>query len=530
MKRLNNLITTAVTVISMSVQPLNAQNNEASESTAGSESEAGSETDAFAEASVSIGGQRLTMKKAVELVLKNNLTLKSAKYDVLKSDSAFLKSQSKYATRLELEGTYLRQKNPPSGNTFITGDEFLQSEVTASLSKLFSTGTGVSLGMTQKYSDWNDPAVPGIKPTADPGYHEPSLFVSLQQELLKNSFGYSDRLQDSLLRKQASMQREAIISRLSSLVVQALVDYWQVTIEERALENARLELRSATNVRNIIRRNTGLGLAENFDLNQYNAVVAMAEAKVEQKEKSLRDAVRNLLRTVNLPPETEVKGVTDLTDELPDINREEALEAAFEKRVDYRNARLETELAQMQLDLAENNALPSLTASVSVNSRAQNTSIITANSNIPAVNYPTFQAGITMTYPLWDQGVKTEIRDAELSIKQARIDLEDLRIEIRDEVISRYENVILAHKVLNKTRRARVESERYYNRLYARSRRGRFNSVAVKNALDSMINSRHSELRALVDYNIALLQFDLAKNEIFERFSIDIEQLIAEVE
>jgi hypothetical protein len=40
-----------------------------------------------------------------------------------------------------------------------------------------------------------------------------------------------------------------------------------------------------------------------------------------------------------------------------------------------------------------------------------------------------------------------------------------------------------------------------------------------------MVASRQRELEALVNYNIALLQFDLSKNEIFrKRYNIDVEK------
>jgi hypothetical protein len=48
----------------------------------------------------------------------------------------------------------------------------------------------------------------------------------------------------------------------------------------------------------------------------------------------------------------------------------------------------------------------------------------------------------------------------------------------------------------------------------------------VKNGLDAMIETRQRELEALVQYNVALLQLDLAKNELFDRYKIDVNKYI----
>lgn len=483
-----------------------------------------------------IEGVEIPIEKAIELVIKKNLTLRAAKYDLIKTDTAARKFNKKYAPVVSAEGNYSKQKNPVSGNTVFSGTEMYQMDVTASISKLFSTGTLVQLGVTEIYSDSNDQALTMnmgmsevvIKPE-DPAYHKPNFFIYIQQELLRNSFGYQERKDEKILKNSAKMQRDALLFELSGLVVGALIDYWQVTIQKEALKNAELELKSARYVRNIIARNIRIGLAERFDLNQYNAIVESAESKVALSKQNYAEAVRKLLRTINMPPETKVEGITNLVDTLPNLNKEKALEAAFSKRVDYRNSLLDLENAELEVKKYENGALPSLTANFKISSYGQDEKIAPAWGDTAKLTYPAWSAGIKMSYPLWDEGVKTDVRNSHLHVKQAKIKLEDMKQEIRDDVLNKLERVRLQHKVLIKTRNARVQSEAYYYRLMARARQGKFNSVQVKNALDSVTHARQQELEMLVQYNISLLQFELAKNEIFDKYKIDIEKIIKEV-
>ncbi len=100
--------------------------------------------------------------------------------------------------------------------------------------------------------------------------------------------------------------------------------------------------------------------------------------------------------------------------------------------------------------------------------------------------------------------------------------VKNLRLEVRDDVLSKLDRVRMMHQVLLKTRNIRLESEMYYRKILVRFRQGKVSSVAMKNALDAMVQSRQRELEVLVGYNVALLELDLAKNEMFERYNVDI--------
>lgn len=100
---------------------------------------------------------------------------------------------------------------------------------------------------------------------------------------------------------------------------------------------------------------------------------------------------------------------------------------------------------------------------------------------------------------------------------------------MEDEVTEKYQAVHLQYNVMLNARTVMTESQIYYEKIMQNAQRGRFNSIVVKNALDSIIDARQRLLEAVVQYNIALLQFDLAKNEIFERYNIDIVAMLKQL-
>lgn len=480
------------------------------------------------EATFTIGGVQLSIQDAINIVLEKNLTLQAAKYDVLMSDTNALKLEKKYAPTISAEVQHLGFSDAP----FAGNSKGAQNNAYVAISKLFATGTTVGGGY--RYQQLQSEATNGFlglpikTPASTTDFN--GYFINVQQELLKNSFGYADRKMDAIARKQGKAQRAYTVNLLSGLVVQALTDYWQVTIQKFALENARLEEKSNRQVRAIVARNVRFGLGESYDLNNYNARVANSVAKVAMTEQSLKNATRKLLRTINMPVDTQIEGITNLVDILPNLDADKALKAAMEKRVDLQNAKTEMEIAELQTDLYGNQALPSLSAYFNLVSNGTNQMIMFPGfPSAGALQSPQWQVGVRASYPLWDQEIKVNKRNANMQLSQARIKLNNIEQEIRDDVLTRLENVRLSYEIFQTSRTSRKESEAFYNRMLARTRTGKLNFQLVGQALENMVANRQRELEALVNYNISLLQFDLAKNEVFERYNINVEQILDKV-
>ena len=485
---------------------------------------------------VEVGGDRLSLSNAMKLVIFKSLTLRKSMYDLLQLDTELLKFQKKYALKLGLEGKFSYSKRPVFSEILrdIQGDTTTSYDVVGSIKKKFSTGTEVIGGINNiNYQDINDQGVqggPGFSSPANPPFYQHGFFLQVRQELLKNFLGRTDRKKEKALRTRAQMARALLVSQLSDILVQTISDYWGVTVAKKNLDTRLLELSSTRRVRRIIIRNSRIGLSERFDINRYNSLVASAEVKVEQARYQYREAERSLIRQIDLPPKTRITGVTDLAEKLPsDLDLSKAIETAFEKRVDYKNAVLEVKAIQLEKEVSLNNTLPSLLLDIKIQTASQAAGFGDSLSQAHRYEFPTFDINLKADYPLFDKEAYADARNSALNLKQKNIAVLDLKKELRDDVISKYENVLLTHKVLQKSQLAQRESERYYSGVFRRSRQGKFNSENVKTALDGMINSRLTYLQSLVNYNLALLRYDLAQNEIFERYDLNVEELLKQL-
>lgn len=474
----------------------------------------------------------LTLDQVVHLVLDNNRTVQLQQLEIIKSDTDLMKENSKYAPVLGFSYQGYEKQDKLTPLSYFQGTKLNQDTYETTISKLFSSGTYFQVGASDSRYDTN--AGEGLiyqgtlfSSLAMPPLWTGALSVLLRQELLKNSFGYSQRRINDIARNNARIKREELTFQLSQLVVKAMVDYWNLSISEENVMTSELLYNNTTNIRDITLRKTGIGLAEPFEVNQWNALVAQAETNRQRAMLDRDSKRRELLRVMHLDPEMHLTGASKLIEEIPgDFNLEKDIAYAYKTRPDMKNITLQKENTRLAVELAENNLLPSMTLSGKYATRDQGLHSYTSYYNVPYGKYPEASVEFKVQYPLWDDGARVDVRNAKIALRQLNIQEEQLRRQIRDDLTEAYEQIKAAYDVLQRTKYAVNQTETFYNRLLVRYRQGRFTAESVKNALDSLVQARLGLMQARINFNIALVRYDMVRNNIWDRFQINIDSVI----
>lgn len=138
------------------------------------------------------------------------------------------------------------------------------------------------------------------------------------------------------------------------------------------------------------------------------------------------------------------------------------------------------------------------------------------------------QGSLDLSYPIMDKGVKAGIRDAEIQKRQVSLEEADLVKAVSDDVKTRIDILKASFQVMENAKHTEEESKKYYNGVLRSFQQGRFNALAVKNALDTHVQDQLSLVRAKVDYNINLHRYYVAKNVLFEEYGVDRSKLLPE--
>ncbi len=487
------------------------------------------------EPAVILNGVKITLSQAIRQAIERNHDIIAGSYELAMTDTSYRKFLDTYYFSLMAEGAVKYEKYPPDLH-LQAGKTLTQVNTNLTLAKRFKSGTSLSATLyhehaQKKFSPIVAPVIgsPGILyiPTLqDPYYHQPALYLVLEQELLKNAFGSNWRRMEKILTNGQKIERETTLYMLSLVVVKVITDYWTVIVNQSRMENAELMVQETKKVRDITAGNVRYGLSDRFNLNYYNTLVASSEANLEQARQEYRDSLRNFLTTINMDPGTTVSGTAILSNKLLEVDFEESLKTAYRKRADYRSALLSIENAKMNLKIQKNNALPSLSLGLTFAPFSQDDDFVKSYGDIGSIKNPSIEGRIKLTYPITNNSHEVDERNARFQLKQAQIQLEKVEREVKDDIMSRVEQINTSYVLYKKAREASVQAELFYRGMIANLRRGRLSAAIVKNGVDALVQSRMGELGALVQYNVSLLMLDVARNELFEKYNIDVDRYI----
>ncbi|RHX86077.1 TolC family protein [Leptospira stimsonii] len=481
---------------------------------------------------------KLSTEETVKRALESNYSLQNLRYELAKSDTNFLKNDSKYSWRLVADGKSSQSILPFNQANLLSGTKISDDTIKGGIEKtLQTTGTYFKVEAGTRRFDSNAFENASTTPAGFSSLGIPPLYTgfvraTISQDLLKNSFGYKGRNEVKILESQAEIAKNQVSQQISGVIVDSLVDFWDYSIKTQAVKTYKQLVENTKNIRNLTVRKQGLGLSESFEVNQWNALLAQAENQLETAIVQKEEAKRKLVRSLKIPEGTSLSEETNLLEDLaekPDYSKD--LEYAYKHRADFLNALKQKEIAEAALKNANNDRLPTLTISGTGASQSQN--IVSPQDNytdnnhgITTAKYKEWTGQMNFVYPLADKGIYAGVRDANISMRQATLKEEDLKNEVRDDVKTRIEALEASHRIYKNNIITERESGNYYNGVLRSFRQGRADAVSVKNALDTHVQDELRLTQARVNFNIDLLRYYLAKNSLLERFQVDRDKLI----
>ena len=480
-----------------------------------------------------LSAKSLSMRALIRLVLDKSDPVRIRQLEILKSDTDLRKSNSIYAPTLE-GGLQKQVTKKRYTNSFTSGDTTEVTRAYIKAKKLFSSGTYFETEAADNYvssEEVNNPAFSNINSGGDifspAKLHTTNLSIVLRQELLRNAFGYNFRRNVKIQQSKAQIQRQNLIYDLSALVVNTMIDFWQLAIAQENTRTSRRLLENTRRVRAITVRKRRLGLAEAFEIKQWNALLSQAQTRLEESSLRYDNLERSLLRILNLSPKQKLNTSSKLKAVLPaNINFEKDLKLAYRTRPDYKSMQLQKENAKKALEIAGNQLLPSLSVGARYTGQGFDPKASKAYGHSTAGKYPEYSFDFKIEYPLWDEGRKVEKRNAKINLRQLEIQEKQLRRQIRDEIKQGIQEIKVAHNRVLHSKDALASNRAYYNGLLRRYRQGRFSATAVKNALDTLVQSEQGLTESMVNFNIALVRYALRCNTLFKQYNIDIDKVV----
>ena len=469
---------------------------------------------------------KLTVDQAVAMALENNLELSIERLNPRVQDLSLDQLRGVY--RPTLGSTVNATSAMPLPTSLLNGGTRVTNATqnyNASLAQALPWfGTNITAAFNNSRTNTTSTFA-----TLNPQYVA-QLTATVTQPLLRN-FKIDTNRQSLLV---GAITREVSDLTLQTRIINTTATtknaYWDLLYTIRAIEAAKQSLALAEKLVEDNRVRVEVGTLAPLDI-----VSAQAEAATRRQTLTAAEAAR---RTAELTLKRLIVG--DTTDPLwtatidpvdavqvnpTAVDLEGAVTRALGERTDLVTARKNLASSDITIRYLRNQMLPGLDATATYGTRGLggNTYVLQngvrtgdivaggygdAFRMLRKVDYPNWTVGLTFSYPIGKSAQDAAYAKAKLQYQQAQAQIRALELTVATDVTNAALQVESTLKRLDASRAARQLSEKQLEAVQSKFEVGMSTNFFVVQAQRDLLDAQNTELRALLDYQKALVAFE----------------------
>jgi outer membrane protein TolC len=466
----------------------------------------------------------LSLQDCVARCLENNFKIKTEGYGPAISAMDILKAESNFDAVFFTEANYDKKDQPPAASVIANdlGSQSDQRTSSTGLSKLMPTGATLTgaYNLVRVDSSLLDQA------QIDSVYSS-NFLVELRQPLLKG-FGvdYNRAVIDSSKNKQKIAQY-----RYRQTVRDVLFDmekaYWQLVQARRNVVIQRTLVQQTEETYKYLKQREDYDVYS-VQITRVSSLLGTRVAQYIQVKNQVRDAEDQLKSLMNDPGINLGEDVEIIPTDFPTLgplvmDRVSEVQAALECRSELEEAKLQIENARINVAVAKNQALPKfdMTFRYTLNGVSDNAG--NSFDQMSTSNYQDYFVGLRFEYPIGNRGPRADLKKAVLQRDQAIAGLKQVIENVILEVDVAVRNLQTSYYQVPPSKEAAEAAEKNVEAIIARMTRMSPEYLDVQlSAQETLAGARRGLLGALVNYNIALVQLEKAKDTLLHYDNVTI--------
>ena len=472
----------------------------------------------------------LSLGECIQRALANNLSVRIAGYSPAIETTRIVEAEAAFdpAVFLNYSETWTDQSSgarvvlPVIGRKALPGANQQSRTYGGGVRKLLPTGAQIeakySLTRAQGADALSSLIAASTGDTADvidPSYVSKAT-LALRQPLLRGA-GLDTNLAQINIQKKS---REISTEQFNRQVQQTLFDverrYWELVQARREVTIvAELLAQSEQMVETVVARSeydTIPGLVP-----QTEAQVASRKAELIAVIATLHDAEDKLKNVLNDPQLNAYKAVSIVPTANPTtdflvVDPTAELKTAMDYRTELHEARLQVEVAHIALGVAKNQALPQLDVSFQATFDGVGTNPNNSFDVMTGRDFIDYAVGLEFEWPIGNRGRRAAVRRARLEQSQAAMAVQRVIEDIVLDVTQAVRAMQTAYDQVAPGIKSAEASAEFHRTLQLRVEQMDQNTMnTILGAQESLAAARRSLLRAIVNYNIAVVNLERAK-------------------
>ncbi len=469
----------------------------------------------------------LTEQEAVARATEKNLTLISERITPQTWDYTMAATRAAYAFNLT-SSLANNNANTPTSNIFEGGARTTtqQQSWSGGFSKQMWRGGGnYNLNWTNSRNETSS-----SNSTCNPCFNS-GLVGTFTQPLMRNF--RIDATRAAILTNEISQQIADLnlSAQEVSILAQVRNAYWELSYARLAVEAAQRSLELSTKLVGDNRARVEIGTMAPIDVVQAQAEEANRRQQLVTAQATLRNNELTLKRLIVSGTDDDLWRATIVPVDQPTVtpqpvNLEAAVANALSRRIDLTTTKKNLDSTDIQLRSLENQTKPQLdfVGSLNLAGRA-GTSIplrdpitgltvtppgggyLDALQSVGAFDSPTWNLRLQFAYPLGTSAQEANVSRQRLLKQQTEASLKATELTVATEVTSAALAIRNSFEAMEATKVSRELSEQRLEAAQAKFDQGMATNYEVVQAQRDLADARNTELRRLLDYQRALVDF-----------------------
>lgn len=476
----------------------------------------------------------MTLEDVIHRAVLNNLDVKVAGYTPAINETQVVEAQARFDPQLFFNGNYLHQDAPPGGFSglssinstsgfFGSGGKFEQLSAGPGIRQILASGAQVQANYQMAYVD------------PDPGSHfyENSLVLSITQPLLQNAGREVNQATIHVARNTQKISLLDFRTQLVKTLSQIEQTYWQLAQAQRTVSIQEELLKGDEDTAVILAKRLAGGIdVSRVQTAQANATVEAQRATLIRLKANVRDLSDQLKQLMN-DPQFPVSGpavILPLTPPLMEpvhMDLTDQIHTALETRPELAQQQLRIDSASTAVRVGKNGLLPQLNLTGQAALDGIGSSVGSGFSDQKDFDHISGAIGFEFVFPLGNRAARAQWTRTLLQRQQAIAQYQSLVEQISLQVKQAQRNVHTSWDEMVATKQARFSAA---DALLAIQQRQNANEpltpTFVQLKLDrqaALAQARISEIQAIVNYNLALVQLEQAKGTLLRYYNVQMD-------
>jgi len=416
----------------------------------------------------------------------------------------------------------IEQQDEPANST-LEANRSDNRSLEAGVKQKGITGAEWSLGYVLS-RNWDN-----LLTRARPTRYEPILAFQLRQPLLRDGWQRTNLAGVNIARLNHRISLLGFREKAEELSTQVIAAYWLLLQARRdfSIQQSLLDTTVATYNKVVGRKEID---ATDVQIRQAEAAVKTREALLLRARKRVVDAQDALLRLIadpqaNLLSESEVIPVTPPHLAVERLDVEETLKEAMRKNPAIERARVALEIAQINIDVAENQAMPRLDLVGSARAEGLSRGSGQALDRLHSGDHLSYEVGLALEYPIGNRQRKAELVRRQIERRQAVVMLQNVADQVAEQVKERIRKVETSFAEIHVQEEASNAAQIHLQALEEAERireklTPEFLLVKLQ-AQQILAEAQRAEIEAIVNFNIAAAQLAQVVGNVLELHPVD---------